>query len=547
MKNINKFACLAGAAAILSMGLVACDDQDDEITSLEFSRIFAPTGLSVKVRNNTNIQLQWDKVAAATAYQVAYCAAEDSLDETKYEVLKSDIDKDATTYTFEGFAGETSYYLAIKALAEDASRNSKYVGGSVTTEGEDITKTVNEETITSSSAVIEWDDARGAGVTYIQILKDSEVVEELTHTVTAEEQEAMAATVTGLAEQTTYKARLVLEENGTVTYRGTTASFKTARDISSFTGGVVSTAENLATAIENAEEGAVIGLDEGAVITIEGATEGTVGSLTISKSLTITSYSTTNPGTLNTRLDIQDGAAVTVSNVILDGTGTDGGQAFNYSTASASYGALVVENCEISTYTKGVFYLNVASTVESVTFNNCTIHDVTCSGGDLFDSRAGAFNSFTLTNCTLYNSAISRDFFRMDDASSSFPDYAPVFTVENNIFYNCGSGGANYRIFYIRFAGNSISFKNNIVEGFANTRGFANNSATAVPDFKNNFYYNCINLQSLADGNTQTGLDNYFDADGTTLTASPFQDPENGDFTITNIDVTDAKAGPQAE
>ncbi len=552
MKNINKFACLAGAAAVLSVGLVACDDdRDDEITSIAYSRIFAPTNVKVQVRNNTNLYLSWTVVADAVAYQVAYCAAEDSLDESKYTVVKSDIAQSTTSYTVEGMAGETAYYVAIQALAEDASRNSKYVGGSVTTEGENITKTVDEAQITSSSAVIEWDDARGAGVTYIEILKDSEVVDGLTHTVTAEEQEAMAATVTGLSESTTYKARLVLEENGTVTYRGTTSNFKTARDLSSFTGGVVSTADELTAALESASDGDIIGINEGAVIT--------VSSLTINKSIEITSVSTTNPGTLNTRFSITNGAGLSISNVILDGSNTSGDQTFKYDE-DGNYGDLVVENCEIANYTKGVFYIGDGSLTDvelgSVTFNKCTIHDIECSGGDLFDSRKhSAFNSFTVTNCTIYNSCASRAIFRMDDASSNVSGYTPVFTIENNIFYNCGNGSVNnksYTFLYIRYNQKnspcSISFKNNIIEGFNAKCGFyAADDYYTAPSFSNNFYYNCVNLVNL-DDDTAAVTPKYRDENGTVLTdASPFADAANGDFTITNEDVYYSGAGPQAD
>ncbi|MDY4409148.1 MAG: hypothetical protein SPE53_08500 [Prevotella sp.] len=46
-------------------------------------------------------------------------------------------------------------------------------------------------------------------------------------------------------------------------------------------------------------------------------------------------------------------------------------------------------------------------------------------------------------------------------------------------------------------------FQNNLVANFANTRGFTEQSKTNAPSFGNNAYFNCINLTSLADGNTQ--------------------------------------------
>ena len=62
---------------------------------------------------------------------------------------------------------------------------------------------------------------------------------------------------------------------------------------------------------------------------------------------------------------------------------------------------------------------------------------------------------------------------------------------------------------------------------------FANSSSVGVPTYSNNYYYNCENLISQAEGNTQSGL-TCFDTEGTILEENPFADPDNGDFTITD-------------
>lgn len=108
-----------------------------------------------------------------------------------------------------------------------------------------------------------------------------------------------------------------------------------------------------------------------------------------------------------------------------------------------------------------------------------------------------------------------------------------ITSIDKCTFYNVGNGNANYRFFYLRFPGNTNTFTNNVVANFDNTRGFANSTSVGVPSYSNNYYYNCKNLTSQAEGNTQTNL-TCFDTEGNILDKNPFADPDNADFTITD-------------
>jgi hypothetical protein len=90
----------------------------------------------------------------------------------------------------------------------------------------------------------------------------------------------------------------------------------------------------------------------------------------------------------------------------------------------------------------------------------------------------------------------------MDDASGSVTA-TPVITVDHCTLYNVGNGNANYRLLYVRFAGNTINWTNNIVSGFVNKRGFSEQKNTAVPTFSNNCYYNTKNLVKAGDNAEQ--------------------------------------------
>ena len=184
--------------------------------------------------------------------------------------------------------------------------------------------------------------------------------------------------------------------------------------------------------------------------------------------------------------------------------------------------------------------MNKATLVKNISIEGNIISNVECSGGDFIDSRKGGYNSLSFKNNTVYESAKERDLFRMDDASKTI-SATPVIVVDHNTFYNVGSGGANYRIFYVRFVGNKITFTNNLVVGTNYKRGFANQKNTdAAPTLDNNVYFNTENLISA--GASADATITWFDTAGTVLDPQ-FKDAANGDFTIGNDNVKDKKAG----
>jgi hypothetical protein len=299
---------------------------------------------------------------------------------------------------------------------------------------------------------------------------------------------------------------------------------------------LVKTGTDLAKAIADAPAGYRLVIEPGTYPLADG--EKTSGAaIKISKDITLKGLRINEHPVIQGRLQVE--ANLALSQVTLDGTGTDGGQAFDY-TADGDFTYLKIENCEIKNYTKGFFYINKAAVIDAITIDGCIISNIECSGGDLFDSRAGGYNALNLTNSTIYNSAKSRDVFRMDDASKNV-SATPNIKVDHCTFSQVGSGNANYRFFYTRFVGNTITFTNNIVTDFNNKRGFANQKNTDQnPTLDNNIYFNTKNLISKDD----TGDDtiSWFDSNGKVLDPK-FKDAANGDFTLGNDDVKDTKAG----
>lgn len=525
--KFNKIAsiCMLGLAIAAT---TSCSDPDDEIRSLIFGRNFSPLNIQAKDVKETSASISWDLSNGADLYEVQFLQ-DDSLDyggtyDPQTDAVTpaltfSNIPADDIPLNVEGLVYDTKYTVRVRAItSDDASRLSKWHGAYFRTSAQQILNGIKQGDYTDRSVTVTWPE--GEEVTTI-------VVGNITHEITEEEKAAGKATVTGLEPQTTYDVLLL--NNGK--QRGK-RSFTTLADLE---GSIpVATAEELVDAVTAANDGDAIALiGTNYVIPYNGDDEAiTAGSLKVSKSITLKGVDAANRPVVNGRIEVNDGAALTTSLIIFDGSGTSGDQAFNYKTANANYGALIVDNCELKNYTKGLFYLNVKSVVEGVTFNNCIIHDIKCDGGDMFDSRAGLPKTFNLTNSTIYNSCAARDFIRIDDASSGFSGQpGPVVTVDKCTLYNVGNGNSNRQLIYVRFAGNEVTFTNNLVMEFSNTRGFTNQtSCDPTPELQNNYYYHTVNLISLAEGNSQTVR--WFDEDGTNLTDNPCPSAKDYDFTV---------------
>lgn len=503
---------------LATLALASCGDVADEITSIIYGRNFSPTNLEARVVNRTNVRLTWTPVEGATSYNIEVFANDSLSFQGTPEKTITGVTNAQIPYTVTGLYGQTQYSFRVQAVTEGAeSRNSKWSGAYAKTESEQILFSVTDDDITATSVTLRWPAGEAADLLTLN-------PGNITHTVTAAEVAAGAATVTGLSPETTYTA--TLSRQGKV--RGK-VEFTTAIDL----GGAIAVnpGDDLAAIVASAENGATLALFPGIYgIKTEEAEFG--GSLTIDKNLSIKSVRAADRAVIQGRVKI-DNASLDLYQVVLDGTGTDGGQCFDF-VADGAVDHLAIEDCEVRNYTKGFYYINKAVKVQNITINNCLIHDIECSGGDFLDSRKGVFKNLTMTNTTVYNCAKERDVVRMDNVGD-FADVAPVIKFDHCTFANVGSGGANYRFFYVRHAGNTITFTNNIVTDFCNKRGFANQKTTdANPKLENNYYWNTQNLLSLAEGNTEAI--SWFDTAGKEVDPQ-FKNAAAGDFTVGNEDV----------
>lgn len=534
--KLNKYILMLGLGVVSLTLTTSCSDRDEEITEMSYSRLFSALDLEARVQNQIDVRLSWTKVSGAASYIVnVYESAnqegdvDESTDNTQFVVVPdgaspvktiNGITDDDIPVVISGLQGETRYILEVIAVDSNGGQ-SKGICTEVKTSTEQTLRTVLDSEIEANSVTLRWNatDAEGCIIT----VKGTDI----THTVTAAEAAAQACVIGGLTGETTYTVVMTSPSGKT---RGTT-SFTTAVDL----GGAISVTpdDDLNDVIEAAEAGSTLALWPGTYECL--SEDGTQSKIKVTKSLSIKAVRPADRPIIKGCIHILNGASLEISQVVLDGAGSDGSQAFDFKTADVTYDKLIIDDCEIKNYTKGFFYINVAAKINTITVNNCLIHEIECSGGDMFDSRAGGYDNFNLTNSTIYNSAASRDMIRMDDKSSVISANAQIL-VDHCTLYKVGNGDANYRLLYVRFGGNSITWTNNIVAEFNNKRGFANQKTTSIPTFSKNYYYNTLNLVSLADGNTEAIT--FFDEAGVVLSQSPFKDAENADFTITNEDIS---------
>ena len=536
MNKIFNKVTMVIAMGLSFVGMTSCSDPDEPITSVEYNRLFSPTELEAKVQNTTGVKLTWFSISAAENVNIEIYA--DDADMTfsgtpVYQTTATPTSGDISAARSEcswvlpagTLEGETTYSVRVKAVGKNME--SKWAGTTFETGTEQIFYEVPTADISKTSITLRW--PAGTKVTKIDVQKSGEVIQ--THQLTADEIAKGVATINDLKVESTYTFLI---------YNGDKQRGKIqVQTLPNYT--PVASAAELLSAIEAAEPGEVLMLTENAVYDFTDAAalgkEEAVKSLKIDKDLVL---NTNNGATIKgIYFQIFGGASLEFANITLDGEGGSGDQAFNYKE-DGNYGRLYIHDAEIKNYTKGFFYINVAAVINDITIDKCLIHDILCSGGDLFDSRSGGYNTFNLTNSTIYNSAASRDFIRMDDASSKVTA-SPVITVDHCTLYDVGNGGANYRLLYVRFAGNVINWTNNVVANTNNKRGFSNQTSTAIPTFKNNFYFNTLNLLSLAAGNEEKVQ--FFDEDGIDVAANPFKDAANADFTVIYEKIKDKEAG----
>jgi len=481
------------------------DNLLEEITTLDVQRAFSPTDLTVLVVNKVNAQLTWKAVRNADSYTIELFDNADFTGSPVREV--SNVLFNQVPYTISGLSGETTYSVRVKAVTAGIDE-SKWVTATFATAAEQIFQPVDLAKITATSVTLNW--PVGEVATSI-VLAPGNIV----HAVTSDEVAAGEAIVSGLTGETAYTATLL---NGTKV-RGT-ITFTTPLDL----GGAIAVnpADDLAALIAAAEGGETFALFPG-TYTIN-------ADLTIKKSISIKGAKPADkPIIKGLAFKITANAGLTLQDLVFDGTGASDNSIITYSEASDSpYGNLNVGNSEIKNYKRGLVYIGIKVLVESMTYTGNIIHDMAGTGAGFVDFRTTGFaKTFLFENNTVYNITEdnTRDLFRMDDASASFPTITSIITIRTNTFYNALNRAAG-RYLYIRLAKHQINFTKNIIAKTDNY--YTNQSSTTITTMADNNYFNAPNFygSTVSSAKNDTGV-------YTTLDPG-FADASKAEFTVSN-------------
>lgn len=522
----------------VSLGLTACSGPMDEITSLILDRNFSPIGLEAKNVTTSTANLSWQPASGATSYEVEVYP-DDSL---AFTTTPQTFSTKGVSLNLEGLTYDTKYSVRVRAVdANDASRNSKWTSVYFRSDAQQILNKMALEDVGDKDVVISWPS--DSTVNSASIFDDQGNVV-LTNAITEEERTAGRKTISGLTPETNYIVKIY--NNGKE--RGS-KKFTTIVDLSGAT--IVRSNDDFSGMLENATEGQVFALYNGTYMISPGAeTPDKAGSAVIGHSVTIKGIYPTAKPTIQGTFKMQDGASLTLSNIVLDGTNNAAAdQFFDYKT-TGNYKLLDVEDCELigANDQKGMFYGNTdQAIIDDVIFRNNRIHGIGCDGGDFFDVRKCYVKNITFVNNTVYNCANERDFFRYDDKASNYDNPVPVITVKNNTFYNVMNATSGKRFLYIRFngkkGGQQITWASNLI---VNTQAvYTNQSTTSAPAYNNNYYFGCTNASLFAANDPENKLYWNGDTSGKNGADPKFKDAAKGDFTIGNEEVSKLGVGVQ--
>lgn len=523
MNLLKKFNYILGIGAVL-LTATACSDIADELTSVEYDRLFSPTEFEAKVQNKTEVKLSWECLSEsqATSYTIELFANDPDMACAGTASL-SFTDVKENPYTVTDLDGETVYSVRIKAVSE--TKESKWTTITFETEAEQIFEDVTDEDVTSTSITLRW--PAGTAVTQIVVSGGKEETRELT----AEEIANGSATFSGLNYETEYTFTIM---NGTKV-RGTITVTTLPNYTPAYPG------DDLQALIDAAADGETImllpakdGSTNEFIYTDSETGEETTLELVINKNIAINGL-TSQPVVAHIKFLLDGATGFTTENLTFTGVKEDA----LIKTSNAS-GIVKVNNIEASGY--GNFIIDPGEntcTIDEFTVTNSFFHDM-CSSKRFIDSQKKkcAIMVFNMKNCTVANSCSGSDFIRFDYNANA---KGMVINFENNTLYKVEASSKG--LFYIRSnsAGNkdfTANIKNNVFAEISDQVFFSEDSKTDNLVFSNNNYFNTPSLLANPDG----GSGKVFDTSDLALDPQ-FKDPANNDFTITNPTLIEENIG----
>lgn len=497
----------------LALVISSCSSKDELITELVVEREFAPVDLTVRVRNQTFVELNWMIRDDVQNYVVEFSADDPSFT-TIFETLNVTADELPITV---GLEGETVYSIRVKAISSRGLEDSKWAVGEATTLTEQLMLPFEPGDVGATQVTLRW--TPGVNVTQI-VIQPGDIM----HDITPQEKVDGIATVTGLTGETDYNAQLL--NNAKI--RGT-ASFTTGIDVGDNT--LVLPTDDLFQMIADASSGDILLLEQGDYTS-------QIGTITLDKSITIQGLRRDFKPQLKVSFSIVAGAE-DVNLIDLDLTGdvaTELTDVVRY-TGVGNFNSLLISGCNVHDYNRSFIAGNVTDAiVQSVTVENCIVTNILTSGGDFIDFRNSDVLNVSIKTSTFNNCAPGRDFLRLDDAGTSTQTGLTCnVLIDSCTIYAC-SNSSSKRLLYVRFQLNKIIVQNTLIAE-TNSEGYSDQSRTdPTPTFNNNNYFNAPGFFNSAQV-VYDFTDTYTELD------PGFVDVTTGDFKVTNQTLIDNQVG----
>lgn len=549
MKAPTKILKIVFVMALTALISVSCEDNlPEEFTSFNPERLFSPTGLDVRVVQNTAARLNWTPVKNAVSYRVEFFENE-TLDFSGTPVrVVSEVKAEQLPLTITGFAGETGYSVRVQAIGTDIDP-SKWISAVFRTLPEQILFPINPEELHPTQVTLKW--PAGEIATAIIIMPGN-----ISRPVTTQEVQLGIAVITGLQGETSYTARLM---NGNKT-RGTIA-FTTPIDLGGAT--PVYPTDNLADVVGAAAPGTVIALFPGEYTAF-------MGDIIIDKSITIRGVRPHNKPVIFNRFLLRPGATdVNIAFIDLEMVGdrftpADSPlpgqlQAFQFDAGTHTVNNFLVSGLIVKNYFRSFIATGSAPIVRvnTLTIENSVVTDIFCSGGDFIDFRIAHISNLNIRNSTFNQVATGmrpphattgpRVFIRLDaDGGGRWPGLTTRILIENTTIYNVSHNPATpttagTRLLDLRFVPNESIIRNSLFAGASAdyTAHFSERTETAHPSFSNNNYFNAPRFLA----GVTTGSPKYDNTPSRTTLNPGFVNAAAGNFTVTNEDLIFRRVG----
>lgn len=534
-KFVNIFICLS--IAVMSVLAWGCSDMFEEIDSIALNRCLEPTELNARVSATKGnvVTFSWNVGKDAESYNLVICT-----DKELSEIYaEKSITPDQVPFTMTVDADATYYY---KVQAVSSTKESSHW---VTyTDDSKAAKSIKTFAVKDNLflAVAE----RGSSTMKLSWSKEVEDYQDVTHvtygapgaseeslgkyTLTAEDIASASATIPQLQASHEYVFTLYYLSAG----RGEINAWTTP-DMNGLT------EVNTSAALEQAiKDGGNIALAmEGSPYTINAsALESGLG---VSKGFKVSGIGGPDGsrpeiiGTISINNDF-DGGDIYFEGVKFSGNGNSCGFALqrmndNGITTPIPVNSITYKNCEITGYSKGLFYeWGKTFAIKEFKYESTDIYAINADGtggGDGFDLRgATSIDKFVFNNCTIYNGF--RTFIRVDAAGVMGDIDFSNNTLMNLCFVdNANNGG----VFGLQVAPKSFTIKKNLFLNFVDKATLEGANTKYIPaadlaiSASENWFYNCVETFSTTNM-TVANLG------GATLSADPCYNAKAGLFNI---------------